>query len=192
MHDGGAGFGESRALALREMDPVRIQAAGSEQAEAVVDVGVVPRPRKQPPHELDLLLALREVAVHVAVGMPGGERAGLAELILGGGHREAHRDCVAQPAAAVPALDQRLAVAHARLGVVAQRRRRVAIHHRLAADDGLAAALRYGEERLGGGSVHGGEDDGGGGAVLHQAIEKRFGRRRAHAASRRSAALPGR
>ena len=176
VHDGGAGLGEPRALALREVDSVRVQAAGSEQAESVVDVGVVLRPRKQPSHELDLPLALRQVAVHVAVGVPGCERAGPAELLLGRSHRETHGDRVAQPPATVPALDQRLAVARARFGVVAQRVGGVAIHQRLAADDGLTAALGHREERLGGGPVNGGEDDRGGGAVLHQTVEERFGR----------------
>ena len=114
--------------------------------------------------------------MYVAVGMPRGERAGRAELRLGGGHREAHGDRVAQPAAAVPALDQGLAVAYAGVRIVAQRLRGVAIHHRLAADDGDAPALRRREEDLGGGSVHGGEDHRGGGAVLHETVEESLGR----------------
>ena len=176
MHDGGAGLGEPRALALREVDAVREQAAAAQQAEAVVDIGVVLRPGKQPPHERALALALGEVAVYVAVGVPRGERAGPAELRLGGGHREPHGDRVAQPAAAVPALDQRLAVAYAGVRIVAQRLRGVAIHHRLAADDGDAPALRRREQDLGGGPVHGGEDHRGGGAVLRETVEEGIGR----------------
>ena len=115
--------------------------------------------------------------MHVAVGVPGGESAGLAELRLGRGHRETHRDRVAQPAAPVPAFDQRLAVAGPRGRIVTQCFRGIAIHQRLAAHDGLTATLGRGEQRLGRAPVHGGEDDRGGGAVLHESVEEDLGRR---------------
>ena len=143
----------------------------------VVDVRVVRCPREEPAHELDLAGALGEVAVHVAVGVGGGELARRAELRLGGGDREAHRDRVPQPPAPapVPAREERLAVARPRDRVVADRLGGVAVHHRLSADDRVAPPFGRGEERVRCGGVHGREDDRGGRPVLHQPVEEHFG-----------------
>ena len=167
---------EPRAFAFGKMDPVREDAAGAEEAEAIVDAGVVFRPGKELPYEGDLGFALGEVAVHVAVGMDAGKLAGRAELRLGRGDREAHGDRVAQPPPAMPALDERLAVSDTRNRIVLQCLRGIAIHQRLAADDGLTARFRRGEERIGRASMHGREDHRGGRPVLHQPVEKYLGR----------------
>ena len=177
VHDRRSGRRQARALARRQMDAVREQAAGADQTEAVVDIGVVLRPGKVPRHQRDLRPALREVRVHVAIGMARGEVAGGGELRLAGGDRKAHRDRIAEPPAAVPALDQLLAVAHPGGRVVAQRRRRVAVHHGLAGHDRHRARLRGREQRLGRAAVDGGEDHGGGRTVLYQPIQEHLGRR---------------
>ena len=188
MHDGGAGFRQTRALPLRQMNAVSEEAARAEQTAAVVHVGVVPGPREVAPHRGDLRQALGEVAVHVTLGVPRGQLAGGAELRGAGGDRETHRDGVAQPPAAMPAFEQRLAVACPALRSVAQGRRRIAVHHRLAGHQRQAAPFGGCQQRLGRAAMHGGKHHRGGGAVPCQAVEEHL-RRGARVGRRRVAAL---
>ena len=129
---------------------MRVQAARPKQAEAVVDVGVIARPGEQLLDERHLFAGFGEMALHVAVRIPGGEGAGCPQLLFGRCDGKPHGDRVTGPGPAVPALDQRLGVTGARCRVVAQAGGRVAVHHRLAADDEMPAAIACGEKRFGG------------------------------------------
>ena len=111
----------------------------------------------------------------MAVGVGGGERPGRAELGLGGGDREAHRDRVAEPSAPVPAFDEPLGVARPRDRIVPQRLGGVPVHHRLPADEGVAPPLGGGEESVRRDGVDGGKDERGGRSMLHEPVEEALG-----------------
>ena len=93
------------------------------------------------------------MAVDMDIGVLGGQAAGTGELLVGRGRREARRDRVVQPPPAVPALDQRPAVALAARRGVAHRRGTVPVHQRLAGDQPQVQLLCGGEYRLHRGGV---------------------------------------
>ena len=86
-----------------------------EQAEMIVDVEIVARPRKQLLHERDLGVVLAQMGLHERVGIFARERAGGLQLRVGRGDRKARRDRIIEPSAPPPALDQRLALVVAAL-----------------------------------------------------------------------------
>ena len=151
------------------------QRALAQQPETVVDVGVALRPREQAAHRRDLVEVLAKVGLEVAVGMLRQQRARRLELGVARGHRKARRDRVVQAAAAVPALDQRLALAIALLGGIEQRRGRAAVHHHLAGDHARAAPLGFGEQRLGRFRMHRAVDRRRRGAVAQQLVQEEAG-----------------
>ena len=121
------------ALALGQVNAVAEERARAEQPGAVVDVEIVAGSGKPRRHGRDLGVVLGEMGLQPAVGMLGQERSGCLELGLARGHGEARRDGVAEPALAVPARDQRLAVVVAALRRVAQALGPV-VHHDLAGE----------------------------------------------------------
>jgi hypothetical protein len=95
---------------------------------AGVDGGVARVVREQAADGRYLLQVLAQVGLDVGVGVLLRERAGRRQLGLGRGEREARGDGVELAAAAVPALEERLALAVAPLSRVEQARRRRAVH----------------------------------------------------------------
>ena len=114
-----------------------------EQAVAVVDVGVVCRPAEEPAAPSRSRRGSPPDGSACSVGMLAHQRAGGLELRLGRGEGEARRDRVELAAAAVPAREQRLAVARSRVsGVSSSAGGRVAVHHHLAGDHAHVARAR--------------------------------------------------
>ena len=103
-----AGRGHRGGLAVGEVDRVAEEALRAEQAVALVDVEVVARLGVEREGEVDLVAVLREVGLHVQVGVLGDQRLGHRHLLRGRGDREARRDGVEGAALAVPAGDQPL------------------------------------------------------------------------------------
>ena len=176
MHDHGTGLAEPRAFALRQMDAMAEQAAAAQEAEAIVHIRVVARARVERFHHRHLAGAFGQMSLHVDAGMRPIEIAGSLELRFRGGDGEARRHGIAQAAAAMPFLDQGLAVAGAGGGIVAHRVRCVTVHQGLAGDQRHRALLRRGEKRF----RRNGMDRAIGrcrrGAVTEQAVEEDLGR----------------
>ena len=144
-----------------------------------VDVDIAPRLRKERRDPRDLRLVLVGVRLDVSIRIFAFQGSRGVELRLSRGHREPRRDRVVEPAAAAPALDQRLALVVAALSGVHERFRRVAVHHHLAGDHAHGTRLRLGEERVDGARMHGAIDHRGRGARADELVEKERGDPRA-------------
>ena len=68
MHDRGTRLRQPRAFALRQMDAMGEEAALAQQAEAVIDVGIVLRIGEELSHEGDLARAFGEMRLHQRAG----------------------------------------------------------------------------------------------------------------------------
>ncbi len=115
------------------------------------------------------------MGVQVYAGMLAQQPRRHVQLFRGAGQGEARGHRVEQTALAVPALDQRLAVAVAALGGVGQVVRRVAVHHHLAGDQAQVQAPGGLEQRFHRLPVHAAEDQRGGGAVAQQFLQEDLG-----------------
>ncbi len=115
------------------------------------------------------------MGVQVYAGMLAQQPRRHVQLFRGAGRGEARGHRVEQTALAVPALDQRLAVAVAALGGVGQVVRRVAVHHHLAGDQAQVQAPGGLEQRFHRLPVHAAEDQRGGGAVAQQFLQEDLG-----------------
>ena len=171
-HDLRPGRRQDLAFPRGQVDAVAEEGAGPEQAEVVVDVGVVDAIRVQGPNPFDLTEILGEMGLHEYVRMALAQSAGGLQLLGRRSGREAGRDCVGQSVQAVPAFDQCRAVLVATLRRVAKLGRRVAIHEDLARDEAHAARPCGLEERIDGTGMHGRVADGGRGAVREQLIDE--------------------
>ena len=154
---------------------MREQARRPEQAEAVIDIGIVGGIREQAGDLGDLLPRLGEVRLHQHARMALQEFAGRRQLRRPGGDREAGRDGVAQPALPVPAGVEALARAQPAFGAVAERGGGIAVHQRLAGGERHAAPRRRREQPVRGLLVDGGEDERGRRAVGQQQVEEDLG-----------------
>jgi hypothetical protein len=139
---GGAGVAHQRPVFVVDVDAMRIDGALAHQAEVLVDGQVAARCRKQFARPADLVLVLRHVRLDPHVAVARRQFAGTAQLRLRATGREARRDGVPEPVAAMPAADQRLGVDQRLLGLVAHPVGRVAVLQHLARDHAQAAALR--------------------------------------------------
>jgi hypothetical protein len=125
--DARVGRREPAELAVGHVDVVGEHRPAAHEPVALVGFQVVARPREQLGHRLDLGRVLVEVAGEEdVVGGVREQRAADLEHRVGAGQREPRRDGVAQPAAAVPALEQgpALRVRGVRRGVQLGRRLR--------------------------------------------------------------------
>ena len=149
-----------------------IDGALAQQAEAVVDVQVTAAPREQLRDPGDLAAVLGHVAVHVSLGIFRGELTRLLQLGLARGRGKARRDGVAQPADALPTLDQRAAVRVAGLWRVEEDVRRIAIHQHLAGDHAQLAGSGGAKEGIDGLRMHRREHQRRGSSVAQQLVEE--------------------
>ena len=168
MNHGGARLGQPLAFALGQMDAMGEEAAVAQQAEVIVDVGVVLRPREQLLDEGDLARAFGKMRLHQRAGQRGQQFTRDLELRIRRGGREARGDGVAEPPLAVPFLVKLNRLAGTGLGRVLDGGDGVPVHHGLAGDERHAGVPCGGEERIGTGPVHRAEGECGCGAVLEQ------------------------
>ncbi len=110
--------------------------------------------------------------MHPHVRILGGQSSCRLELRLARGQRETRRDRVAEPAPAVPALDEFLALFVAGGRAVAQLFGTIRIHEHFAGDQPHVLRGSRLEDRVGGVRVHGAEYQRRRRAVLEQLIDK--------------------
>ena len=170
-------------LGVLQMDAMAEDRFRAEQAEALVDVEIVARLRKQLLGQAISAWFSLEMRLHVARrDIRATSAPAAASCASRRGDREARRDRIAEPAAAAPALDQRLAFVIAALRGVGQRGRRVAVHHHLARDHARAALLACREERVDRFRPHGAIDHRRRRALAEHLVEEEFARPRRHGA----------
>src|SRR5438105_7487840 len=107
------------------MDAVRVNGAGAQEPEMVVDVDIAAAPRIELCHPGNLALVLGDMRLEIDAGVLVEQPAGQLELSLGRRRREAGRHRIEQAVLAMPLLDQRLAVRVSRIRGVAQELRTV-------------------------------------------------------------------
>ena len=140
------------------------------EAEALIDIGVVLRPGKQPLHQIDLRSALREMRVEQATGVVRQELAGKSQLRFARRDGKTHRESVAQAFDLVPRRDEFGALPGARFGVLSHGWGSVAVHHGRPRHQAEAAPPRRPKEAAGRLPMHRREDEGAGGAVAHELV----------------------
>ena len=106
VRDARARRGQAGQLAVGHVDVVGEHGAGPDEPVALVGLQVVAGPGEPVRHGLDLVGALVDVGGDERAVQLRGERTARPQHLLRAGEREARRDGVAQPAAAVPALSQ--------------------------------------------------------------------------------------
>ena len=146
-----------------------------EQAIVVVDIQVTAAARIELPDQGHFGRVFRHVAVHGHGREFARQGTGHRQLLLGGRGRKTRRDGVPQPAHALPALDEALAVIKGGLRRVAQEFRAIAVHHHLARDDAQPAPQSDAEQGIDRLRVHRAEHQGRGGAIAQQFIAEEFG-----------------
>ena len=69
MHDRRTHFGQTRDLAIFQMDGMAIKAARAQKAEHLIGIQIVAGLRKQIPHPCNLGHLFAQVGLHQAIGM---------------------------------------------------------------------------------------------------------------------------
>jgi len=169
---------KAHPIGVVDVQAVREDRARTHQPQPVVDRQVASRGGKQARDPRDLVAVLGQVRLDPDVGVRARQLARARELPRRAARREARRDRAAEPAAPVPASDQRFGVRQTAFGVVAHRVRRVAIHQALAGDHSDAAARGRFEQGLRGREMGAAPDHRRGHAVARELVEEDVGLRR--------------